>query len=245
MKKEIISKSKLKDESQKRQIKLLKVIIEDLVNKQSVEIIDLLSGNKNVNEFSIAKNLKLTINQTRNILYKLSDFGLVSFIRKKDKKKGWYIYFWTLNIHQALSLLDENLRKNLNDLKSQLKNRKEERHYVCKTCSIEIDEETALINNFTCPECGEVYQLSNNLNIIEELSKKIAKLEKELEMVSNEKKLEENKLDKEKERKIRKYEKEKKEKRAEASAERKAKKATELRKLKKKANKKKLKKLKK
>ena len=101
----------LKADSQKRKIKLLKIVIEDLINKQSVEIIDLLAGKKNVNEFSIAKNLNLTINQTRNILYKLSDFGLVSFIRKKDKRKGWYIYFWTLNIHQALSLLNKNLNK--------------------------------------------------------------------------------------------------------------------------------------
>jgi len=106
-----LSKKEFKEESQRRKIKLLKVIIEDLINKQSVEIIDLLAGKKNVNEFSIAKNLDLTINQTRNILYKLSDFGLVSFIRKKDKRKGWYIYFWTLNTHQALSLLDKKSNK--------------------------------------------------------------------------------------------------------------------------------------
>ena len=55
----------LKADSQKRKIKLLKIVIEDLINKQSVEIIDLLAGKKNVNEFSIAKNLNLTINQTR------------------------------------------------------------------------------------------------------------------------------------------------------------------------------------
>lgn len=225
------SLTKLNEESQKRQIKILKVIVEDLINKQSSEIIDFLSGNKNVNEFSIAKNLKLTINQTRNILYKLSDFGLVSFIRKKDKRKGWYIYFWTLNTHQALSLLDENLRKKLEGLNVQLKNRNQERQYFCKTCSIEVNEETALLNNFICPECEEVYELSNNTEIIEEIKRKIAKVEKELELVSNEKKLEEEKLNKEKERKIKKYETEKKVKRAEASAERKAKKLSEERKL--------------
>jgi len=62
------SAKELKADSQKRKIKLLKIVIEDLINKQSVEIIDLLAGKKNVNEFSIAKNLNLTINQTRNIL---------------------------------------------------------------------------------------------------------------------------------------------------------------------------------
>ena len=51
------------------------------------EIVDLLYGKANVNEFLIAKKLNVTINQARNILYKLGDEGLVSFIRKKDKKK--------------------------------------------------------------------------------------------------------------------------------------------------------------
>ena len=81
------------------QTKFLKSVVESLVNKQAVPIVDLLMEKKDLNEFLIAKKLGLTINQTRNILYKLSDYGLVSFIRKKDKRKGWYIYFWTLNIY--------------------------------------------------------------------------------------------------------------------------------------------------
>lgn len=221
------SAKQLKDESQKRQIKLLKIVIEDLINKQSVEIIDLLAGKKNVNEFSIAKNLKLTINQTRNILYKLSDFGLVSFIRKKDKRKGWYIYFWTLNTHQALSLLDENLTKKIDNMKEQLKNRTEGRHYICTTCSIEVTEEYALLNDFICPECEEVYELSDDSEVRDELEKRIAKMEKELELVLQEKNTEEEKLGKEKARKIKKAEDEKKAKRAAAAAERKAKKLAE------------------
>ena len=74
------------------QIKFLKSIVETLTNKQSAAIVDLLVDKKDVNEFLIAKKLGLTINQTRNILYKLSDFGLVSFIRKKDKRKGSSTY---------------------------------------------------------------------------------------------------------------------------------------------------------
>ncbi len=225
------SAKELKDESQKRQIKLLKIVIEDLINKQSVEIIDLLAGKKNVNEFSIAKNLKLTINQTRNILYKLSDFGLVSFIRKKDKRKGWYIYFWTLNTHQALSLLDENLTKKIENLKEQLNNRTNGRHYICTTCSIEVSEEKALLNDFVCPECEEVYELSDDSEVKDELEKRISKMEKELELVLQEKNTEEEKLGKEKARKIKKAEDEKKAKRAAAAAERKAKKLAEEKKL--------------
>ncbi|MEM0465499.1 MAG: hypothetical protein QXW97_02245 [Candidatus Pacearchaeota archaeon] len=184
------------------QVKFLKSIVETLINKQAVPIIDLLIGKENVNEFLIAKKLGLTINQTRNILYKLSDFGLVSFIRKKDKKKGWYIYFWTLNTYQSLNLLEQTLRKELEQLESQLRDRKEKRYYYCRSCSIELNEESALLNDFVCSECEQVYELSDNKEIILELEKKISKIKAEIEMVEIERKEEEIKLEKKKARKI-------------------------------------------
>ncbi|MDD5193979.1 MAG: hypothetical protein PHF67_05375, partial [Candidatus Nanoarchaeia archaeon] len=181
-------------------------IVENLINKQATPIIDLLIGKKHVNEFLIAKKLGLTINQTRNILYKLSDFGLVSFIRKKDRRKGWYIYFWTLNIFQSLNLLEQNLNDELIKLENQLKERKERRYYYCKTCSIEVAEEVALLNNFICSECEQVYDLSNNQGAIENLEKSIIRLKKEIELVDSEKNIEGEKLEKKKNIKIKKAE---------------------------------------
>ncbi len=198
------------DKPLEKQIRLLKSIVENLINKQAVPIIDLLVGKKHVNEFLIAKKLKLTINQTRNILYKLSDFGLVSFIRKKDKRKGWYIYFWTLNTYQSLNLLESNLSKELENLESQLKNRKEKRYYICKTCSIEVNEENALLNDFICPECEEVYQLSESKENIESLQKEISKLKRDIDLVISERKMEESKIEKKKTGKIKREEKKKK-----------------------------------
>jgi transcription factor E len=191
------------------QIKFLKSIVENLINKQSVPIIDLLIGKKHVNEFLIAKKLGLTINQTRNILYKLSDYGLVSFIRKKDRRKGWYIYFWTLNIYQSLNLLEQNLKKELENLENQMRDRKERRYYFCKTCSIEVSEEIALLNNFACSECEQIYELSDNKEMIQALEKSIARLKKEINLVSFEKEKEREKIDKKKSSKIKRAEAEK------------------------------------
>ncbi|MBS3093268.1 hypothetical protein J4456_01665 [Candidatus Pacearchaeota archaeon] len=202
------------------QIELLKIIVEDLINKQSVVIIDLLAGKKNVNEFHIAEKLGLTINQTRNILYKLSDYGLVSFTRKKDKRKGWYIYFWELNTHQSLILLKEKLEKKIEVLESQLKNRRESRYYLCETCSIEVDEENALLNNFVCPECENVYILSESGEIIKNIEKNIVKLKKEVGFVNEEVQKHQVKRAKQKVRKIAREEKVKVEKRRKAHQER-------------------------
>ena len=81
--------------------KFLKDVVSIIVGKYAEPIVDLLNSKKHVNEFIIAKKLDITINQTKNILYKLSDHGLVSSIRKKDKKKGWYTYFWKIEIIKA------------------------------------------------------------------------------------------------------------------------------------------------
>lgn len=190
------------------QIKLLKSIVEEIIGKPAVPIIDLLMGKKNVNEFLIAKKLDLTINQARNILYKMSDYGLVSFIRKKDKRKGWYIYFWTLNIYQSLNLLHQNLTKELEQMEQQLKNRMEKRYYVCNTCNLEVSEEVALLNDFICSECEQVYVLSENKEVLEQLVKNIDRVKKEIEVVNIELENERSKMQKKKDVKIKRQEKE-------------------------------------
>ena len=67
--------------------KFLKEAMALIAGKPAEDLVDLLDTHKHVNEFIIAKKLNLTINQTRNILYKISDYGLVSSIRKKTKEK--------------------------------------------------------------------------------------------------------------------------------------------------------------
>src|SRR3989339_193256 len=91
--------------------KLLREIVGIVVGKNVESIADLLNSPKYVNEFNIAKKLDITINQTRNILYRVSEFGLVSSIRKKDKKKGWYTYFWKFEILKCLEFFRDHLTK--------------------------------------------------------------------------------------------------------------------------------------
>jgi len=53
------------------QINLVRDVVQSSVGEDAVTIVDILFGKKNVNEFTIAEKLKITINQTRNLLYKL------------------------------------------------------------------------------------------------------------------------------------------------------------------------------
>ena len=193
--------------------KFLTEVMVGIVGKPGEELVELLDGKKYTNEFIIAKKLDLTINQTRNILYKVSDYGLVSSIRKKDKKKGWYTYFWKIEILKSLEFLEKISLKKINEINNQIKSRTEKQFYSCKRCNIEITEEKALTHDFICHECGEVYSLKDNSPVIKGLEKEKNKLEKQLKLVNEEIQKEKEKLEKAKVRKLKKEEKEKIEKR--------------------------------
>ena len=131
------------------QDKLLFNLIEEIAGEGNGRIIESLLNKKDVNEFLIAKKMELTVNQVRNILYKLSNFGFVSFNRKKDQKKGWYIYYWTLDNKKSLKLIETHLKNKITLLEEQLKNRETQRYYVCPYCKIEVTEDVALENDFS------------------------------------------------------------------------------------------------
>lgn len=169
------------------QIKLLKEVVGMVAGPSSVGLVDLLYGKKNVNEFIIAKKMKLNINQTRNILYKLVDEGLVSFIRKKDRKNGgWYTYYWTLDIGKSLGNLRRVIVEDIHHLESQRNTRMHERFYHCPHCDLEMNEENALLNNFTCPECGEVFVLRDNAEFVKKIESSIAYRKEQLAFVDKE-----------------------------------------------------------
>ncbi len=169
------------------QLNLIKEIVSGIIGKDGEKIVEILYGKKNINEFFISKKLNLTINQTRNLLYKLSDKGLIHFIRKKDKKKGgWYIYFWTLDIKRSLSLLKEQIANKIENLNAELQKRRSERFYYSPSSALEYTEEEALEHNFICPETGEVLELKDNKEIVKRIETDISKLKILVEELSKE-----------------------------------------------------------
>jgi transcription initiation factor TFIIE subunit alpha len=168
------------------QIQLLKELVRTIAGKDTEAIVDILGTEKSVNEFKIAEKLKLTINQTRNILYKLYNQNIVSFTRKKDEKKGWYIYFWVLNTLKSLEKLLNFKNKELYDLEHQVKSKENKHFYICTSDNLEFNEETAIHHDFICPECGQLLKLATFDKKIEELNIRIKKVRKEIEVVEDE-----------------------------------------------------------
>lgn len=191
--------------------KFLKDAMSVIIGKQGEDIVNLLDTKKYINEFLIAKKLNITINQTRNILYKLSDSGLVSSIRKKDKKKGWYTYFWRIEILKSLQFYREIISKKIEQLQSFIKSRETKQFYSCERCNVEYTEENALVHNFVCEECGSIFTLKDNRKFIENIKKDLEKLEKLAKSIDEEIQTEKDKIGKKREKENKKEEKEKKE----------------------------------
>ncbi len=198
----------------------LKEVVVYVAGKPAEEITVLLNSKKHVNEFILAKKMDLTINQTRNILYKISDHGLVSSIMKKDKKKGWYTYFWKIEVLKSLEFLKSILLKRVEQINSQIKNREAKQFYVCERCGIELTEENALLVDFTCNECGDIFTIKDNSKLLRELKKNLDKIESKLVFVNQEIEKEQEKVNKVKAKEIEKIAKEKAEKRKEAARKR-------------------------
>ena len=187
--------------------KFLKETFGSIAGKQAEDLVDLLDTKKHINEFIIAKKLDLTINQTRNVLYKISDNGLVSSIRKKDKKKGWYTYFWKIETLKSLEFLKTSISKKIESYEHQLKSRETKRFYVCERCHIELSEENALLYDFTCNECGDLLVLKDNSKLINEIIRNMDRLRRDLVLVNDEVKKEEKLVEKKRGQERKKYEK--------------------------------------
>ena len=159
---------------------IIESVVQEVVGEDAIPLIRFLKNNKNISEFKIAEVIKKEVNATRNILYRLYENNLVSFMRKKDKKKGWYIYYWTLKDDQIKKLKIEIDIKKIKQLKKRIKREKENIFFVCENNCIRLNFDRSTDFEFKCPECGSLMHQQDNEKIKKELNKKIEKLNKSM-----------------------------------------------------------------
>jgi len=173
--------------SEEMQLSLIRDIVHVVAGEHAIKIVEILYKKKNVNEFTIADKLGLTINQSRNILYRLSDEGMVHFIRKKDTKNGgWYTYFWTMNVVKSLTRLKERLANHYADLKRELARRQSTQYYYSPSANIEYSEEKALEHDFIDPETGEVMELKDTSERVAHIQQALSDLDSKLTIIGGE-----------------------------------------------------------
>jgi len=159
---------------------VIKDIVAEVVGADTVPLVMYLKNKKNISEFKIAESIKQEVNITRNMLYRLNDVNLVTFIRKKDKIKGWYIYYWTFNSKRIKYLTKDLKQKKLEALGERLRREQHTHFYICENKCIRLDFDQVSEFEYKCPECGLLMNDEDNREKIINIQKDIKKLEKEL-----------------------------------------------------------------
>ena len=129
-------------------------------------------------EFKLAEAIKKEVNETRNLLYKLYNLNLVSFIKKKDHKIGWYIYYWTFHEGRVGLFLLNQKRERLAVLKELVSKENKSGFYSCSNSCVSVDFDLAFELSFRCPECGGLLNQEKNEKKVEDFGVEIAELEK-------------------------------------------------------------------
>lgn len=160
--------------------KIVEDVVTQVAGQEILPLVKYLKDKKNVSEFKLADSMKKEVNIIRNMLYKLYDSNLVTFVRKKDKKKGWYIYYWTFEPKKIKHLIRMLNQKRLAKLKDRLERETQGIFYECPNKCIRLDFDQAFNFNFKCPECGQLINQESNEAKIKDIRKEILWLEKEV-----------------------------------------------------------------
>ncbi len=154
-------------------------VVADIVGEDAVDIVRFLKGKKDVSEFKVAEKTKEDIQRIRNILYRLYNYNLVTYKRRKDRQKGWYISYWTFQPKKVKDLVERIRKERIERYKERLDEEEANRNafYICPKACIRVDINGATAIEFKCTECGSLLQLQDNTRTIEFLKEKIREIE--------------------------------------------------------------------
>ncbi len=170
---------KVKTGIQRMNQKLTEHVVGESIGEEALPVVDYLKGKKDISEFTIASNIRAEVGFVRKTLYALQTHNLVTYFRKKDREKGWYISYWTFNQKGVPELALAIKRNKLQMLKERL--RTEEKHkglfYICPKFCSRMQFEDATEVEFRCPECGNVMKHQDNEKTIERIKENIVEIE--------------------------------------------------------------------
>ena len=157
-------------------------ITNELVGDIAVEVVEFLYNNPGASEFDISEETGFTVNQIRSVLYDLKGKNLIDYDRKKDKEKGWYLYYWRV-LPQNFDLVYTNRKKEkIEQFKGRLKTEESTTFYLCPNFCKRLNFEESLTTNFTCPVCSALMNEENKERKIEMLKRNITQYENDLKI---------------------------------------------------------------
>src|SRR5579883_2208680 len=130
-----------------------------------VKVARALLNNENATDEEIASATGLKINTVRKALYDLFGRSLITGIRVRDLKRGWFVYRWKAQQDQVDGFIETQKKK-------------AHEFYFCdtQTCK-KLTFEEAMEAFFKCPTCGHNLNLIDNTEFKRALEWKISQME--------------------------------------------------------------------
>ena len=152
--------------------------VKEVIGEDSLKVVEYLKDKKNISDFKIAEKTDTDIHQIRNILYRLYNHNLVTYYRKKDRQKGWYISYWTFNKKRVKDIIKQLHTSKLSKYQERLveEESNKDNFYLCPNACVRVNFDKATDFEFRCPECGNILNHQSNDKTIDFLKKKIREL---------------------------------------------------------------------
>ncbi len=129
----------------------------------------------------IASSTGLRINMVRKVLYDLFGKALITGIRVKDEKKGWFVYRWRSRRDEVENFIEGQKKKIRDRLQQRLDYEDSSDFYHCgnEDCP-RVTFENSLDLFFKCPSCGNVLNLKKNDKAKKAFGYKIDQIKKDM-----------------------------------------------------------------
>ena len=136
---------------------------------------------KDATDEEIASSTGLRINMVRKVLYDLFGKALITGIRVKDERKGWFVYRWRTRRDEVENFIQNQKKKISDRLQQRLDYESSSDFYHCgnEDCR-KLPFQEALEEFFKCPSCGKVVNLKNNDKLKKSLQFKIGEFHNDL-----------------------------------------------------------------
>ncbi len=152
-------------------------ITEELVGEKAAQVVEYLYHHPSASEFDINDELGFGVSVIRSILYELKAKNLIDYERRKDKVKGWYLYYWRVATNNFRRVYYTEKKKRLEMFKERLEREKNTTYYICPNYCKRLSFDDALDYNFTCPVCNSLLVEENKEKKIEMLERNIKEYE--------------------------------------------------------------------
>ncbi len=147
----------------------------------AVKVVNFLGSVEEATEDEISRKTEIQLNDVRKVLYKLYNHSIVTNVKFRDKKSGWFVFKWKLQPGQVAGFVRVLKRKVLEKLERRLKYEKSHDFFSCFSpgCG-RVTFEEAVEDVFRCPKCGKPLKRFANSLVIKALEERIELLRKEL-----------------------------------------------------------------